>query len=83
MAVLRPLIGTDKAEIVAEAQRLGTYEISVQPDQDCCSLVVPAHPATKATPAQASGAEAELDVDALVTDAVQRTEVETFSWPRR
>jgi thiamine biosynthesis protein ThiI len=83
LPVLRPLIGNDKQEIIAEAERLGTYAISVQPDQDCCSLFVPAHPVTKATPAQASDAEAELDIDALVADAVERTEVETFSWPKR
>ncbi len=83
LPVLRPLVGCDKQEIIAEAERLGTYEISVQPDQDCCSLFVPAHPVTKATPARASDAEAELDIDALVKDAVDRTEVETFSWPKQ
>ena len=48
MPILRPLIGDDKVEIVDVARRIGTYEISIQPDQDCCSLFVPKHPETKA-----------------------------------
>ena len=48
LPVLRPLIGMDKEEITAEAQRLGTYPISIIPDQDCCTLFTPKHPATKA-----------------------------------
>ena len=50
MPVLRPLVGMDKEEITAEAQRLGTYPISIIPDQDCCTLFTPKHPATKAQP---------------------------------
>src|SRR5207248_1724289 len=45
--VLRPLIGTDKIEITDEARRLGTFETSIEPDADCCTLFVPAHPATR------------------------------------
>ena len=48
LPVLRPLVGMDKEEITAEAQRLGTYPISIIPDQDCCTLFTPKHPATKA-----------------------------------
>src|SRR5207244_8338079 len=48
MPILRPLIGDDKLEIVAVARRIGTYDITIQPDQDCCSLFVPKHPETKA-----------------------------------
>ena len=50
LPVFRPLIGMDKDEIVAEAQRLGTYPISIIEDQDCCQLFTPKHPATKAAP---------------------------------
>ena len=50
LPVLRPLVGMDKEEITAEAQRLGTYPISIIPDQDCCTLFTPKHPATKAKP---------------------------------
>ena len=55
MPVLRPLVGMDKDEITAEAQRLGTYPISIIPDQDCCTLFTPRHPATKASPTTSSG----------------------------
>jgi len=74
LPVLRPLVGSDKQEIVTEAERLGTWGISVQPDQDCCKLFVPPRPATRATPEQAAAAEAALDVEGLVTRAVEGTE---------
>ncbi|MHC4160892.1 MAG: tRNA uracil 4-sulfurtransferase ThiI [Planctomycetota bacterium] len=74
LPVLRPLIGMDKQEIVRLAERLETYPISIQPDQDCCRLFVPAHPATKSTPAELEEAERALDVGALAKDAVERTE---------
>jgi thiamine biosynthesis protein ThiI len=74
MPVLRPLIGTDKRDIVALAERLGTYAVSIRPDQDCCQLFVPGKPVTKSWPSQAEEAEAGLDVEALVVDAVKRAE---------
>src|SRR5262245_3593475 len=52
LPVLQPLIGSDKGEITIQAERLGTYETSVIPDQDCCSLFVPRHPSTRAQPAE-------------------------------
>ena len=61
MPVLRPLIGMDKDEITAEAQRLGTYPISIIPDQDCCTLFTPRHPATRARQRDVERAEAALD----------------------
>ena len=75
LLVLRPLIGLDKQEIIRTAERLGTFPISIQPDQDCCQLFVPPRPATKSTDAQATEAEAALDVEALVAAAVENTEV--------
>jgi len=74
LPVLRPLVGMDKQEIIRLAEKLGTYPISIRPDQDCCQLFVPSRPATKSTPAQAEAAEAELDVEGLVESAVERTE---------
>src|SRR5262249_33768043 len=53
MEVLRPLVGMDKDEISTEAERIHTYPISIIPDQDCCTLFTPRHPATRATPADA------------------------------
>ena len=49
LQVLRPLVGMDKDEITAEAQRIGTFPISIIPDQDCCTLFTPKHPATHVT----------------------------------
>src|SRR5262245_4164651 len=74
LPVLRPLIGADKSEISAEAARIGTFETSILPDQDCCSLFVPRHPATRAHLDEVVAAEARLDVGALVAQAVAGTE---------
>ncbi len=68
--VLRPLIGTDKREIIDVARRIGTFDISIRPDQDCCQLFVPNRPATKTTRTDGDVAEADLDVAALVEEAV-------------
>ena len=68
--VLRPLIGMDKQEIIDKAKRIGTYEISILPDQDCCQLFVPKHPATKTTLEQIWRAERALPIDAMVKEAV-------------
>jgi tRNA uracil 4-sulfurtransferase len=65
LPVLRPLITFDKLEIIAQARRIGTYETSIQPYEDCCSLFVPKHPATRARIADLRHAERDLDVDAL------------------
>lgn len=81
MPVLRPLIGMDKDEITAEAQRLGTYPISIIPDQDCCTLFTPKHPATKARGADVERAEATLSVEEIVERAVAAAEVEDFEFP--
>lgn len=75
MPVLRPLVGWDKSEIVAKARELGTYEISVRPYEDCCSLFVPAHPRTRPDLAEVEAAERELPVDALADAAAGGTEV--------
>jgi len=79
--VLRPLIGMDKEEITAEAQRLGTYPISIIPDQDCCTLFTPKHPATKARRGEVLDAEATLNVAEIVQRAVAAAVVEQFTFP--
>ena len=81
MPVLRPLIGLDKDEITAEAQRLGTYALSIIPDQDCCTLFTPRHPATKARTVDVERAEATLPVDEIVGRAVAAAAVEDFQFP--
>ena len=72
--VLRPLLTYDKVETTALAQRIGTYETSILPFDDCCSLFVPPHPATRARVADAAKAEAKLDLAAEVAAAVAGSE---------
>jgi tRNA uracil 4-sulfurtransferase len=78
MPILRPLIGMDKLEIIEQARRLDTFETSIEPDADCCTLFVPRHPATRMTEAEVQGAEAKLDVPALVAQGAAGASVETF-----
>jgi thiamine biosynthesis protein ThiI len=77
--VLRPLVTYDKVETTALAKRIGTYETSVLPFDDCCSLFVPRHPATAARVQDAERAEEKLDVDAEVASAVESAERVTLS----
>lgn len=72
--VFRPLIGADKQDIVAAARRIGTYDISIRPYEDCCALFVPKNPKTRPRPAQARAAESALAVDELVSSALAATE---------
>ena len=65
MPVLRPLIGMDKEEIVRIARHVGTFETSILPYEDCCTVFTPRHPKTKPDIAQVREYEAALDVDAL------------------
>jgi thiamine biosynthesis protein ThiI len=71
MPVLRPLIGLNKEEIVGMARNIGTFPISVQPDQDCCSLFVPRHPETRARLGTVERLEQRLPVDELVAEALE------------
>lgn len=82
LPILRPLIGMDKNEIILEARRLGTFETSILPDQDCCSLFVPAHPETHARLHDVLAAEAQLDLDAMVAEAAARAEIIRLDFPR-
>jgi len=81
LPILRPLVGMDKEEIVAQAERLGSFEISVVPDQDCCQLFTPKHPATRATRWAVEEAESHLPIDELVSKAVADAEQEQFYFP--
>jgi thiamine biosynthesis protein ThiI len=75
MPILRPLIGDDKIDIVKIARRIGTYDISILPDQDCCSLFVPKHPETKANLEHVEKSEARLDVSEAMKAAMDSAEV--------
>jgi thiamine biosynthesis protein ThiI len=79
MPLLRPLIGDDKQEIIAQAKRIGTYETSILPYEDCCSLFVPRSPATRASISECDAAEASLDVGALVRSCLDGTETERIA----
>jgi thiamine biosynthesis protein ThiI len=81
LPVLRPLVGMDKDEIIVEAQRLGTYPISIIPDQDCCTLFTPRHPATKAKRDEVERAEANMPIDEIVAAAVDAAVVEHHRFP--
>ena len=70
MPVLRPLIGMDKVEIIRIAREIGTYETSILPYEDCCTVFTPRHPATRPALEDVRAAEAALDVDALVAEAL-------------
>ena len=73
--ILRPLVGWDKEEIVRRARSIGTYAISVEPYEDCCTLFVARHPATHPTLEAVLQAERALDVDGLAAEAVAGVEV--------
>ena len=83
MLVLRPLIGMDKLEVTNEAERLGTYETSIEPDKDCCSLFTPRHPTTRARLTTVQRLETSLDIEGLVRDAVAATVLERHRYPSR
>jgi thiamine biosynthesis protein ThiI len=75
MLLLRPLIGHDKRQITQEAERLGTYGISIQPHDDCCSYLLPRRVETRARADRLDQAEAALDIPALMRETLKRTEV--------
>jgi len=80
LPILRPLIGMDKLEITDEARRLGTYEISIEPDQDCCKLFTPPHPSTKTRLDVLQKVEQALDVPRLVTQGLDKAELSTLKF---
>ena len=70
MLVLRPLIGMDKLEITEQAQRYGTFDTSILPYEDCCTVFVPKHPVTKPRLHDIQRAESTLDVEGMVSAAL-------------
>ena len=83
LPILRPLVGMDKQEIIDQARRIGTFDISAIPDQDCCQLFVPKHPATKARFADVEHDEARFDVNELVHYGTENATEEEFNFPKR
>lgn len=82
LPILRPLCGADKEEIVQQARKIGTYEISTEPYEDCCSLFVPDNPATKVHPDRLNSAERNLDMEALLTAAFEQTVFKEIRYSR-
>jgi tRNA uracil 4-sulfurtransferase len=80
MPVFRPLIGTDKMEILATARKIGTYETSSEPFHDCCPVFMPRTPALYASAEELDEAESKLDIRALMAQGVRETSVERFHY---
>ena len=74
LPVLRPLIGMDKEDIVSIARKIGTFETSILPYEDCCTVFTPRHPRTKPPLEEVLEAEKALDADALIEDAIMNIE---------
>jgi tRNA uracil 4-sulfurtransferase len=81
LPILRPLVGMDKQEIIDQARRIGTFEISSIPDQDCCQLFVPKHPATKARFDEVEDAESNYDPKEMLRYGLENATEEEFSFP--
>tara|TARA_Y100000310_G_scaffold343027_1_gene448812 strand:+ start:8134 stop:9297 length:1164 start_codon:yes stop_codon:yes gene_type:complete len=74
LPVIQPLITYDKQEIIDLAKEIGTYETSIQPHDDCCSLFTPKHPAIKSDIKQVIMEESKLDVETLIKETIKKTE---------
>ena len=81
LPLLRPLIGMDKVEITDQAQRIGTFATSIEPDQDCCSLFVPAHPSTRTRIEDIRRIERTFDIGGLVKQGLEKAEPSEFTSP--
>lgn len=81
LPLLRPLIGMDKIEITEQAQQLGSFITSIEPDQDCCRLFVPQHPSTRTKIADIHRIERALDISTLVKRGLEKAELSLFTFP--
>ena len=77
MPVFRPLIGFDKDDIIEKAKRIGTFETSIQPYEDCCTVFVPRHPVTKPSVATIRESESLVDLAPMIDKAIK--DMETIS----
>ena len=74
LPVLRPLIGLDKEEIVRLSRKIGTFDTSILPYEDCCTVFTPRHPRTKPNLEEVREAEAALDIEGLIDRAMSNRE---------
>jgi thiamine biosynthesis protein ThiI len=79
LPILRPLIGFDKTEAIDLARRIGTYDISIRPQPDSCTVFQPRKPAIKTTPEELRNAEAALDVAGLLDESFANLDEHVFS----
>ena len=75
MPVMRPLIAMDKIDIIAKAQEIGTFETSIEPYEDCCTVFLPKHPTTKPQLDKIEISDSKLDINALVESAIAEEEI--------
>lgn len=75
MPIFRPLIGMDKDEIVAISRKIDTFDISILPYEDCCTVFTPKHPKTKPVLSEVIKAEELLDCESLIKDAIENIKV--------
>ncbi|MCH5193375.1 MAG: tRNA 4-thiouridine(8) synthase ThiI [Oscillospiraceae bacterium] len=78
MPVFRPVIGMDKTEIVEIARKIDTFDISIEPYEDCCTVFTPKHPKTRPVPADVEAAQNSFDFEPLIAEATQNTELKVI-----
>jgi thiamine biosynthesis protein ThiI len=78
--VLRPLIGMDKEEIIETAKKIGSYDISILPYEDCCVLFSPKHPVLRAEAAITREIYEKMEIDTLLAEAFAAREHKRFGW---
>ena len=82
LPILRPLIGMDKIEITEDAKKIGTFETSIEPDEDCCRLFIPPHPNTKCRLEEIEKIERMLDIPGLLKQGVEHVEFTECTYPK-
>ena len=80
LPVFRPVIGMDKEEIIRIARKINTFETSILPYEDCCTVFTPRHPKTRPSMEEILEAEANLDMEALIQRAMDGIERVTVEW---
>jgi len=73
--VLRPLIGMDKIEIVDQAQKIGTFNISIKPHEDCCTFMIPKSPRTRSRSEELETVEKKLDIEGSVLKGIKESKI--------
>ena len=79
MPVLRPLIAMDKVDIMDVAKKIGTYETSILPYEDCCTVFLPKHPVTRPKLESILHSEEKLNVDKLVAEAMKNVQTKNIT----